>query len=318
MRLSSPDDLGRRLVAFGILAVLLGAASGVLALIHLALPRLTSSAFAAAAVEPVDPRTALSGFLLYGMAAAALAVLGYGSIRRRRWTRPLGLVFAWTWLLSGLLALTLAIGLLDDLPDLAALDGTPPSPETELAIRIVVAAAITLGGILLPAAFVWAWSDRRVRATCERYNPRECWTDHCPLSVLALSVGFAATAVLSVPLALRPAVPVFGILVTGWAGVACTAVVAVVCAWLARETFRRTRAGWWGATLLVALVGVSSAWTLARVDPAEFYGALGYPPRQVEALALVGAYDGALWIVATTALTLASVGYMFAVRRHFR
>jgi hypothetical protein len=66
----------------------------------------------------------------------------------------------------------------------------------------------------------------------------------------------------------------------------------------------------------MTVVGASTVVTLVRVDPLELYRRLGYPEEQVELLR--GAASGPLLAWVTALLTLLSVGYMVAIRKHFR
>jgi hypothetical protein len=260
-------------------------------------------------VPSTDPRTAAMGFALDGLLGAAFVWTGVGSLRRRRWAPSMMLILAWAWLLGGALALVLAPGLIDGI--------VPPGAAGVAAlVKLIVLGALAFGGVLLPAAFVWAYRDPDLQRTCERDDPRPAWTERCPTPVLGMSVGLAALAALGLPMLARPVVPFFGLLLGGWAGALAIVTGAVASAWLARESYRLTACGWWGPTLLMTVVGASTVVTLVRVDPLELYRRLGYPEEQVELLR--GAASGPLLAWVTALLTLLSVGYMVAIRKHFR
>jgi hypothetical protein len=53
---------------------------------------------------------------LYGMLAIALTWLGIGSIQAQRWARALLLIFSWSWLLTGIVALTMMALILPSWP----------------------------------------------------------------------------------------------------------------------------------------------------------------------------------------------------------
>jgi hypothetical protein len=86
--------------------------------------------------------------------------------------------------------------------------------------------------------------------------------------------------------------------------------------WLARATFRLDAAGWWGSLLLLCGVGVSAAITFWRVDASTIYRALGYSESQIDLLGTAAA--GAPAAAASLALVAVTLGYMLAIRRHFR
>jgi len=159
-----------------------------------------------------------------------------------------------------------------------------------------------------------AYRDRDVYRTCVGHDDAPDWTGNRPAPVLGLSLAWGAAAVMTLPLMLYPAVPVFGRLVTGLPGVLLTLGGAVLCAVLARSTFRLQRAAWWGSTLALTLLGVSTFVTLLRVGVADYLRAMNYPEEQVTSLpTAVGAI--ALW--STVALTVVSLAYLLSIRRHF-
>jgi hypothetical protein len=302
-------------VLFGSAALFLGAGCGALALFSLTLPflvrRLPTSAAPAA-----DLRSALLGFLTYALAGAVLAWAGVGSIRKRRWVRPVMLTIAWTWLFVGLFGLLAAVAVLDDLPYLAR-PATPWSPEMVLAVQCVVLGITGVAGVLLPALFVWAYGDERVLLTCRREDPEPGWADRCPWPVLLLSLELALAAVLTLLMVLRPVVPLFGLLVTGWPAVPLLLAGGAIMGCLALATYRCSTAGWWGTTLLLVLLGLSTTLTSLVTDPALLYRELGYSqsaaalsPSAIRFVRVVGVWG-------SLGFTLLGLVYMTAIRKHF-
>ena len=149
------------------------------------------------------------------------------------------LTLAWTWLLGGIGALFLLPARVDAAFGLAQ----PGAPALPFVVRAVVLGVAAVVGVVVPALFVWVYNDRHLQRTCEAHDPTPDWTARCPPAVLGLSVGLAACGVIGVLGALRPAVPVFGTLLTGWPGAAASIAGAGICFWLARETYRLTPAG---------------------------------------------------------------------------
>ena len=300
-------DRSRRLVLCGALAVGVGLAAIGLALLQLALPLLARHASTAGLVR-VDTRAVLSGALLDALLGAAIVTLGVGSIRRRRWVRPLMLALAWSWLFCGVALLLLLPGFFD-----VALGSLELDPALLSGLKIALLGGVALAGVALPALFVLAYRDVHVQRTCEAHDPRPDWTARCPPSVLGLSVGLGAGGVLAALTAIRPVVPWFGRLVTGLPAAAALLAGAGLCIWLARETYRLRMQAWWGTTALLVLIGVTSSLTFEREDPEHLLLAMGYPePDPGQGAAFVRA---ALWI--TVAITAASVVYMIGIRHHF-
>jgi len=256
------------------------------------------------------------GLALYVTLGALFVVLGLGSLRRRRWAPPLIVIFGRIWILAGLTLLVFLPGLVDALlvetPGLEAIDG-----GLRWLVKLAVVGGTAAVAVMLPLAFVWAYRHPDVAATCRQQTPGSSWTERCSPVALGLSVGLAACAALLLPLALRPVVPLFGLLLTGWpAGVAIFA-TALACAWLARGTFDELRSAWWLSTAFFGLLGLSTLATLARVDPLEIYRAVGYSERELRLLEGTAVASRAFNAGLITALTVACLAYMVAIRRHF-
>jgi hypothetical protein len=295
-------DRSRRLVLFGIVLAAVGGGVILLALLYAALAFFDL----AGSSSLVDARSAATGAMLYALLGAAFVAVGWGSMLKRRWARPLALTLAWSWLLGGVLLLGLLPSALA-----VALETVPAAPAPIVGL---VWGLASLGAVLLPALSIWVYSDRDLRATCEAADPRRVWTDRCPPSVLGLSLGFAACGLMALLSLVRPAVPLFGRVVTGRPGAACLTLSAVLCFWLARATFRLRPAGWWAASAATILVGLSSGITLRSVGLAELYAALGYPDAARAGLPL----RDDLALALTVVVTVISLIYMVGIRRHFR
>lgn len=310
-----PGDASARLAVFGALAILVGAVSALLGVAQFLLPVLLARGPLVEAAA-FDVRTASSALVLHVLLGAAFVWAGIGSIRRRRWVPSVMRTLAWTWLVGGALAVGLVGLVVGELP-LVAPDGGAPDPDLLAAVRAVLVALLALGGVALPAAFLWAYRDPRVRATCERDDPQPGWSDRCPAPVLGLALGLGAAAALGLPLAMRPALPCFGFVVTGWPGVAGILGLSAVSAWLARSVYRQERWGYRLTLAFVLLTAASMGVTLVAVDPIDAVRALGPPESQIEWLArsapLVRLASGVAVLVATAL----SVAYLLAIRRHF-
>jgi hypothetical protein len=309
-------DRSARLALFGLLAALVGVGFVVLGLLNLALPFLTEL-LPSAGGAVVDLPTLLMGTLVYFAIGGVLIFTGIGSYRKKRWVRPLMLIVAWTWLISGALGLAFVVVVLDDLVLLGTANLERVPVGTVLVVKLFLLGGATIGGIVLPLLFVWAYQDRAVGVTCEIQHPGPTWTDRCPLPVLALSVGLGFAAILALPLALRPVVPLFGFLVTGWAAALLNLAGALVAGLLARSTYRLELGGWWATSALLVVSGASVALTFLRVPPVEYYRRIGYPEEQLKLFEQSSLGQPWLIVWSTVVLTLLSLIYMGAIRRHF-
>jgi len=307
-------DRSARLTLFGALAILAGAGSVALGLLHVAL-LIGAQRIPGLETMPVDTRSSVMGGALYVLLGAAFVWVGAGSVRKRRWARPLMLTLAWTWLLGGVSVLLMLPGVLDLALGLSGA-GSPLVDPTALGlVKAVMLLGTALFGIVLPALFVWAYHDDHLRLTCESHDPHPDWTRNCPPPVLGLSIGLGICGVLGALMALRPVVPLFGRLATGWPAALMMLAGAGACLWIARETFALRVRGWWAATVFLVLVGLSTWLTLARVPASELFVAMGYP-RDSVASGDTSFGPAVSWL--TVVMTLATVVYMVRIRKHFR
>jgi len=296
-------DFAARLTLAGIAAIAVGGLFLLLGLLQLLVALVTPT---------FDAASLAAGFALYVLIALVLVGCGIGSIRRRGWVRPVMLLVSGTWMLSGAMATWLALRLGPELALAAGVD--PADPAGKLVRAVMVGAAAGLG-LVLPAAFFWVYRDPRVQIACDRHDPEHA--ERCPADVLTLSVALGAGALLSLPMLVRPVVPLFGFLVTGWAGRLTLASGMVVCGVLAWWTFRLRVAGWWATLVFLTLLGVSTAWTFARVDPLDLYRQLGYPQEILERLPSIGEATRVASELGAVALTIGGLVWVLRLRRHF-
>lgn len=307
-------DRSRRLVALGVVVIGCGLAGLFLGLTHLLFPLVEGRLPSAAGL---DKPALLMGAMLYGSLGAILVWIGIGSVRLQRWVRPLMLSLAWIWLITGLVAAPLVASMTDDLVRLATAEMDPLPPALVAAVKLLVLSFTVVAGVIFPALLVWAYRDPDVGRTCEARHAQPAWTDRCPLGVLGLSVGLGLAALVALPLVLRPAVPLFGLLVTGRPGSLLVLGGVAFTAWLARSTFRLQPGGWWATTAALIALGASTVVTLGMVDPVEIYRAMGYPDEVLAAWSGSPATGRAVLIGGTVALTVASLVYMARIRVHF-
>jgi hypothetical protein len=307
-------DLSTRLTIFGVVSVALGCGLIALGLLHLALPGMLEDLDGE---RPVDLATALMGAVLYAMLGGVLVWAGIGSVRKRRWVRPIMLFISGTWLIVGLFVVLLVVVTVDDLILMAGGDLLVSSTEMALIVRTIMISGSVGFGLLLPGLFFWAYHGRGVEATCLRHSPEPGWSDRCPATVLALSASLAAAGLLGLPTVFRPVLPIFGRVATGWPAIVGLLMISVWCLWLAWSTFRLEREGWWGTLIFFLLLGLSTLVTAVNVDVLEFYRLLGYPEEQLDLLRPSAGPSRLLMIVGSVAFTVVGLVYVLGIRRHF-
>ena len=265
-------DMTLGLIAFGAVTILLG---GFFVLFSLLLI-LGAKPMAQASSMPVNWGETISNALVFSGLGAALMFLGYGSIRKRRWARVLMGVASWTWLICTVLILGFLFAFLKDLAQAvgsAVSNGTnQPMTITMIHVRLfqmlVVSAPVLIGA---PAIWVWFYSTRSVRLTCEAADSVPGWTDRCPPAVLAVSLGLAV----SVPFLIIGAIahhgvmPFFGIQLSGFLGGLVAFLLAGLWAYCAWAVYQLRKDGWWLTTISFVLLFVSGwlTWRDGNLEP---------------------------------------------------
>lgn len=301
-----PRDRSVRLKVFGGAAFLCGVGFASLGLLQAA-----AAIFGLLPVE-ADGATLLTGIGAYFLIGALFAIVGIGSLRCRKWALPLMQTLAWTWLLAGLSTLVLLPSMLDGLLALSPADAAS-APDVQAVVKLAAWMAILIGGLLIPGCFVWAYRGPDVQWTFEQRDRDPSWTDRCPSPVLGLSIALGACGIVALPTALRPAVPLFGRIWSGPGAAMLTLLGAASCLWFAWKLFRLRPSGWWGTTLLLTLIGISTGWTLWWGDTNQLLRAAGYPeqfvpPRSFSRLAAL----------LSIAITVATWSYLLRLRPYFK
>jgi len=309
-----PRDRRRGLVVFGVLSILLGVLSGLVglfALVALALPEATPLEGA----PYRDSRSLLLSLPLYVALSMVFFWTGIGSIRARRWVRPIMIVIAWTWLPCGVLALAFWILLLPDVQ--AAMRAANLPPQVSTVMSATLSGIFLVIYVVLPTLFIWFYQSRDVKITLERLDPRESWTDRCPLPVLGLSLGLALSAAVMPCMLVYRVVPVFGVMVTGTPAAVLILGTSAMLAVLARATYKLSPAGWWGALVLSIVIPLSGLFTFLRVDVFEIYRQMGFPDEQVEMIRQFKALGRGALCLWSALFGLVCVVYMLWIRRFF-
>ena len=274
------------LVAFGVISIVIG--SGLLLIGAIGIVGLYMMARMGPA-GTADATAALAGMMiLIAVLAALLFWVGIGSIRCRRWVRPVILPLAWAWLVSGLLAVVTmaAAGFADHpnqpasttvtiqgtgaTPTVATTNATPATPsatapatQPAAAVRpqtaeiIFIIAAMSLVALALPLAYILFYRSPNVRRTLDAYDPHPRWTDRCPTPLLGVAIWSVLLALGAATGALAGYSDFFGNYLTGWGAAAVAAVKVGMLAAAAVLFFNRNPIGWWVALAYVLLWGTS-------------------------------------------------------------
>jgi len=199
---------------------------------------------------------------------------------------------------------------------MAGTGGMPPGGIAGIAIGASVFLAVIY--LVLPGVFVLFYRSRHVKATCERRDPHERWTDRCPLPVLAVSalMLFFLYGVLS-SVATNFTMPFFGTIASGVAGAAVVIPLAAVLGYLAYAVYKLRMNAWWGSVILYGLWAVSYFVTFAGRSMMDYYKAMGLPEESIELLERQGMMHNGYMPWLTGLSTAAIFAYLLFVRRYF-
>src|SRR5262249_29688242 len=172
--------------------------------------------------------------------------------------------------------------------------------------------------VCLPGVLILFYRREDVRATVEARNPRPDWTDRVPPTILGvvLALAFGAVAAACSLLAYR-AVPLFGVILTGWAAVGVMLLFGGISGVLAIAVYRRSPAAWWGL-LLLQLAGLANIFTLSAIDSSALMRQMGYPPEQTELSGQLDLLRRPGFLVFVLVSWLALLGFLLSIRKHFR
>jgi hypothetical protein len=293
---------------------------GLFCLLMAAVTGLGAVAGPAGAAAP-DPRMMVPGILFYGLLAVYYITTGIGTVRLRRWARPIVLIVSWFWLVSGVFAMAMVSTFL---PKMMEQMPAPPGTTSDV-MAFAQGCAFFFFAVfylILPGIFVSVYGSQSVRATFERRDPVARWTDRCPTPVLGLSFLLAYAALGMLFGATMPALPVFGFAVGGAASTVLCLGLAALLGFLALATYRLRPWAWWTA-LFFWLLGAASAvsFVVRGFDWQQFYGQMGLPADQIAMIEKMGVFN-----FLKTPEFLGLVGFFIAgslafllwVKKHFR
>jgi len=309
------------LIVFGVLTILLGALSGLMVPLMLLGQAINARNPNAA---PTSLAMLLPGLLIYGGLAVALIWLGIGSIKARRWARALLLIFAWSWLVMGVVTVAVMAVVLPKI--VANINNNMPAGQQGIpatAVGVIMFITCLVFGfmfILVPAVWVFFYSSRHVKATCEARDPVVRWTDKCPLPVLAISLWLwlAVPMFVLMPVAYHGVAPFFGSFIQGALGGLFYLLLAAIWAWAAWRLYRLDVRAWWVLLATLVLFSLSNLLTYTHHDILEMYRLIGYPEAQIEQIQKTGLLTGNSMAWFTAFSMVPFLGYLLFVKKYFR
>lgn len=230
------------LTAFGIAEILIACFFLLLALVMLLAPFTKPPAQAPVVTPQIQIGMKIFGFAIYAGFATLFLLIGIGSIRRKNWARITMLVVSTLWLAVGVFTIVLIVFMM---PPLMHTAGRIP-PATQRRIIEVTTTVMAILMIAIPAIFLFFYSRKSVKATCQPgiagQIPGASSGVPVPIIILAIWQGLGVITLFSY--FLLKSMVVFGIVLHGAAGflvaLACSA-VSIYAAWL---IYHRKFTGW--------------------------------------------------------------------------
>jgi hypothetical protein len=307
----------RGLITFiGIVQLLLGALSllfFVITLISvLALPQ--SSAENA---RQLNTGGVMLGAIFYLVIAAVFAVLGIGAIIVRRWARNLTLLMSWVTIIVGLIVVLFMLVFLGDI-----LSNTPNArqmtPEMYTAIQVTISLVMSVFLILIPALFIWAYQSKNVVLSFNKYDPKERWTDKCPLPVLGISFSLLYTSIVPVfYFSYGFVIPFFGNFITGIPAFLILLINSTVCIYLAIQVYRLVPKSWQYTIILNSLWIASFLITLMSRDILDMYRLMDFPAQQLAILEGMNFLTSGNMLIIMFIFAVAWFAFLVYARRYF-
>jgi hypothetical protein len=269
------------------------------------------------------PRAAnlLVGLCMYAVLCAALMSLGIGCIRKRRWVRPLILVFGWIGLIGGVIGMIVwgfTMPQMANAMRAAAPPGATPPPAAFFKILVIVMTVFfAFIYVIIPALLLWLFRSSDVEATLRHYDPHRRWTDDVPLPVLGLAALLAVSAFWALTSIIQGWFAAFGLLLTGAPARLLSLLIAGLLALAAWLTFRRRPAGWWMAMALLTIVPLAWITTLLRRDMVDLYRAMGMSDAELRVIANMQVVNSTFMAICVSMLALASLAFAWYARKWF-
>jgi hypothetical protein len=249
--------------------------------------------------------------MVYLALGAAFVVLGIGAWKLRRWARPLILTLGWSGAIAMGMGALLSIFVMPRLLQDTAAAGTPGLTGCLVGMMIGIFSIF----LAFPIALVVFFSRPRTRELFER-DPRRYWTDGTHPILLGIAVLMWVGALGSLAGLFYPALPLFGVMLTGWPLRLTMIFFAGACAWIGWAVYRRQPAGFWALVLLQAL-SLFNVWTMRNTDSAAMLRAMGYSETEISQAAQMDIFRDPVVLGAMAVSWLLLTVALFAIRKHF-
>ncbi|MGC4031884.1 MAG: hypothetical protein QM754_09170 [Tepidisphaeraceae bacterium] len=262
--------------------------------------------------QPQPIQNFIYGIVLYGAVMVSCAWLGIGAFLKRRYVRPLVMIFSWQAIVVLVLAgISALIGLFIIVSD-PALNHYTVNPYVIIASTMVGLAIM----IALPTALYLLMKNDGVRTTAEFFDLKARWTDRMPLPVLGFFLTLVVFTGFECLMLAKPSLPLIMTYATGLPAAAILflhiAVMGLASYWIYSGDHRGWTLGFWAMIVPLVIFSISTV-TL----PTEAYTRL-VTEQSPEGVRLVENHELAMrvsWLIICLLLIVTTVIYFRSVRR---
>jgi hypothetical protein len=263
--------------------------------------------------EMVNPSTMIPALIIYLLLGILVLILGIGSLLARRWARALILAISWFWLVSGILSIISLACLF-----LSMLGKQSIPPEVVLISLLFLVPFFIIFFIAIPLALILFYRNPHVKATCEWRDPKERWTDTCPLPVLVLVILMGVWGLGTLGLAWQNwAVPLFGIILSGYQGMLVVIPVTFLFFFTARGAYRLQLWAWWSSLILLLAWLLSFSVTFTLKDYMVYYEAMNYSEEMLKTLRKTADVMQPLFTVLMPLYAIVPLVFLLYIRKYF-
>jgi hypothetical protein len=202
----------------------------------------------------------------------------------------------------------------------AEMEGEALPPAARSIMMLLGACFFGVFFILIPGLLVLFYGSSHVKATVEAMDPQPRWTDACPLPVLAVSLlaAFGAATLLTMPVAYNGTIPLFGTILSGFAGSLLWLVLAALLGYAAWNIYHLRVAGWWIFLGMWVVLTISNVTTFSRIDLMTLYRHMGYPEKQLELMEKFNIFAPTQIVMWSVLFMVPVIGYLIFIKKYFR
>lgn len=255
--------------------------------------------------------------VFYLLFAVASIVVGVGTIRARRWARALVLISSWIWLIMGIAGFLIYLITMPEM--MKNFPAAPPGMESFSSF--MTGSMIAISGffyVLLPGCFVIFFRNKNVKALCEARDPKPCWTDRCPLPVLALSLFTGLTALsMFWMVSLGGLFPFFGKVLSGVPGIGLTIILMGLTGYFAWGLYKLKLSAWWGTVVTYSIFMISTILTFGSMDMAEIYAYMKVPAEFIQQMEKMGSSQYFNFTLMSALPAVLYLAFMLYSRKYF-